>query len=1244
MKSDLKLGIKLKRREHMIVGTREISNRFQNRLRECFVRMRCGIIRPMIAIIALLILGLSIPGAHASYWSASCPDGPINGADIAMVELRWPDWIPATYYCFWHMRLPGYGFFYGGVAVHGRDKTPGMFTSFWNLADTIHVGDEFYGKGFGAEGSKGGATGSPSFQRTNSWYRMVMRVYPPMHGDENQSYIGWWVKDVEKDTWYTHSVLRLPAKVTGLGGADGGFVEGIGGPPGIPRQFERRLGYCRLNGEWKETSRLTVSGSPSFNIPSMYGVSDNGTVFYHLNPPQTDEARAQTNKVFYTKQQPLPTLDPPAIEQAEAIAWKDQVSVKWTVPQSAPPQLGYKLEAFSENNAEGSSLATYEDSAPQILTKRLDTTKSPKSVKLTVRDIFDQEASVAVAVEKIELVPAAKVARTRAGLEYAFYQAPAGQNWRQLPVFSTLTPIKRGNVEVLDSTIREDRANAYAIVFTGYLVAPEDGLYVFSVATSDGSRMSIDGKVVIDHDGIHGPSSRMCQVALAKGLHAFTFEFFKGDGTGGFQGAAAASHISVKWEGPGFDLREMARKDFVCQDSDTPSAALAFEGAVTDGVLDDNLVRIRADVEQRGNTILKLQLFADTLLLTTKAGAEADKNGNIDFNVLLPEGTNRVWARLWYNDNVSIDSANVLSLEVKNQLDEPWQFAVMGDQGFPIGVRYKDKFARFMGEGFGLMYQTVPGDFTMTAHIADIALSTEENGVFSNNWMGLYSQPMHPKWPRAGGDPYGLDSPTLFLTAGGRMKAGADYPDLEGSRMSQPSFNGSHRWLRMVRRGNRFQSFTSADGKTWEKVAERIVGRNWPSAHIGLSFRTVPNKSRSLFQGTFDQIKLEQDGVPEEVRKKVRKEDLHLDDRLTALVQAPNKPDILYARSSSKGLFKSEDRGETWKPVNDGLKTPDGLAVRSVAVHPEDSSIVLRGGGGLVDGVMKSGLWRSVDGGKTWKLITREIDFDGRGPTTIFGETILFSHLKPHLVLAGGETSGLFISRDAGETWDSVKHKDNVQLKGERITCIACSPVLDKRHKSSVFVVGTFGDSEFETLGLGKPVSPVDAEGGAYWITIDAQDQGVKVEKRFGGIGVANVTFDQVQNFLNFATTRGIYYTWVHCAAFSQRLHDAPTDELFTALGTRHFDSWSKSTYAAPFSGKGQSPVYVTENRSRTWSILSPTAQKEGNKDLPLNAGVSCVWPDKDDANTLFLCNRHGIFKTTDKGETYRLVFEHTEL
>ncbi len=51
------------------------------------------------------------------------------------------------------------------------------------------------------------------------------------------------------------------------------------------------------------------------------------------------------------------------------------------------------------------------------------------------------------------------------------------------------------------------------------------------------------------------------------------------------------------------------------------------------------------------------------------------------------------------------------------------------------------------------------------------------------------------------------------------------------------------------------------------------------------------------------------------------------------------------------------------------------------------------------------------------RRFTSEIDFDGRGPTALFGEVILFCPQDSNVVIAGGETRGLFISRDAGETW-----------------------------------------------------------------------------------------------------------------------------------------------------------------------------------------------------------------------------------
>jgi len=1165
-----------------------------------------------------LALMLQIPTAKATNWQANIKPG----SDIVMNELRWPVWDAGTYYCFWYMSFyPKFSSLYGGVAVHGPDKTPGMFTSYWCVTEAVYEGPEFYSKGFGAEGSKGGANGAPTFQRPNSWYRMVMRTFPPTRGAKGKTNVGWWVKDVEQNKWYTHSVLRISKAVSGFQ-ANSGFVEALA-PESTARAFERRLGYCRLNGEW-HASPLSANDDRKFKL-----IANDTVVRFDRSGPDGGAKKEQT--FFPTKQPAMPALDQPAIDQAEAHAWGKQVSVKWKIPQSASPQLAYKIEVFTDREAKGEPIATWEDAAPHIINKRLDLKDPAKSVRLTLTDIFDQEIAVVIPVKysTIPLTPST-ASNTQTGLSYLYYENKNGDAWEELPDFPSLKPVKQGYLKTLDDTVREDRATGYAIHYKGYLRVPSDGLYVISAGTSDGSRLHIDGKLVAENDGIHSTSQTLYSLPLSKGLRAFELEYFKGENDGNSRQSTTAK-IAISWEGPGFEMRKLTRNDFMCDfGADVPLATLTSKSAISDGVLEDNLAEIQVGIERRGQAIQKLQIFAGKVLLTSKLGREIDDNGKVDIRVLLPEGRNQIWGRLWFGDGHSIDFANELELEARNRIAEPWQFNSMLEGGFPLAVRGEVDSVSFRGEGYGFVHQTVAGDFTLTARIADMPLTSKENGLWPSNWLGLsiLSKHSNPKVRIADKGPYNSEI-SLFLTAEGKMKGGKDFPDLAGSNKSIASFEEDHRWLRLVRRGRRYQSFTSADGKAWQLADERFFTHVPKEVYAGVCFRSGPNKSRSLFQGTVDQIKLE-NSVPPELRKKPRKEDLILKNRITALVQAEKDPQVLYARSAGQGLLKSDDGGETWTAANGNLNNPDALAVRSVAVHPENSFIVLRAGGSVVDGELKSGLWRSADGGESWKLVTSEIDFDGLGPTTLFGEVLKFCPQDPNIVVAGGETKGLFISRDAGNTWNTIA------LAGERITSMAFSPQLDKSSKVTILVVGTFADSEFQTLGLGRPISKVEASGRIYWLKLTNDKKPIKPSKvaELEDFGITNMVFDTQMNFVNLATTRGIYYTWGHGAMHARRKVGTSNDRLFTAIGARPFDKWSKFTCAAPFSGEEQNPIYVTKERSRNWSALSDRQ----NGALVLNAGISCLLPDAVEDNTFYLCNRHGIFKTTDSGKSYTLV------
>ena len=81
-------------------------------------------------------------------------------------------------------------------------------------------------------------------------------------------------------------------------------------------------------------------------------------------------------------------------------------------------------------------------------------------------------------------------------------------------------------------------ADNFAALATGYLYLPKDESMVFQLSSDDGSRLFIDGKMLIDHDGPHGMEPKEAEVALRAGHHAVRIEYFQGGGGKG---------IMLKW-------------------------------------------------------------------------------------------------------------------------------------------------------------------------------------------------------------------------------------------------------------------------------------------------------------------------------------------------------------------------------------------------------------------------------------------------------------------------------------------------------------------------------------------------------------------------------------------------------------------------------------------------------------------------------------------------------------------------
>lgn len=124
-------------------------------------------------------------------------------------------------------------------------------------------------------------------------------------------------------------------------------------------------------------------------------------------------------------------------------------------------------------------------------------------------------------------------------------------SWKQLPDFSKLTPHREGSVP--DNKIQfklDDYKNEFGVVFTGKLTAPNKGAYRFYLASDDGGRILIDGKMVVEYDGIH-PANPIKEgsVQLEKGDHEFRLEYFQ---------AAGNIELYAAWKGAKFDVTPLS--------------------------------------------------------------------------------------------------------------------------------------------------------------------------------------------------------------------------------------------------------------------------------------------------------------------------------------------------------------------------------------------------------------------------------------------------------------------------------------------------------------------------------------------------------------------------------------------------------------------------------------------------------------------------------------------------------------
>jgi photosystem II stability/assembly factor-like uncharacterized protein len=131
-----------------------------------------------------------------------------------------------------------------------------------------------------------------------------------------------------------------------------------------------------------------------------------------------------------------------------------------------------------------------------------------------------------------------------------------------------------------------------------------------------------------------------------------------------------------------------------------------------------------------------------------------------------------------------------------------------------------------------------------------------------------------------------------------------------------------------------------------------------------------------------------------------------------------------------RGLFKSEDGGETWTSM--GLTRSE--RIHRILTHPTDPDIVYVGvmGPAWSDG-QERGLYRTRNGGRTWDRVLwqnprtgiAEMVMDPSNPNKIFAAMWEFRR-EPWFLTSGGPGSGLFVTHNGGDSWEQLTEEQGL--------------------------------------------------------------------------------------------------------------------------------------------------------------------------------------------------------------------------
>jgi len=306
---------------------------------------------------------------------------------------------------------------------------------------------------------------------------------------------------------------------------------------------------------------------------------------------------------------------------------------------------------------------------------------------------------------------------------------------------------------------------------------------------------------------------------------------------------------------------------------------------------------------------------------------------------------------------------------------------------------------------------------------------------------------------------------------------------------------------------------------------------------------------------------------------------------VTALCVSVQSPSRLFAGTSVNGVYRSDNRGQSWRPANRGL------------INSTVRSLLSRGEQGLL-AATASGVQRSDDRGQTWEAADKGIS------TNTFIVSLTADPRRPERIYAGTWGAGLYRSEDGGRSWQSI------------------STGLPREYPVTALVVSYWAETGKEG---NLPTLYAATEGGGIFKSTNQGGNWVAVNSGLGYWQVlALVEVPGADGLLLAGTSGGLYRSQDAGKSWQPAGNGLVNGEVRDIRIDPH-ETGLIYVIIAP------ATLVRSSDRGQSWSELPRGS-------LPTNIQFYTLLQDPRASRILYLGTDSGVFRSSDGGRTWQAM------